>query len=121
MTQALGWETFSYPTTLDILLVSNSEKVVMQANPVIKNTVQAKSKVFHKTGSTNGFGTYVMFIPEENFGLVMMNKKNSQCRANQGGLSGLSVHKKQLSLLSLNRRKCLMIFELGYFLLLKRG
>jgi len=55
----------------------------MQANPVIKNTVQEKSQVFHKTGSTNGFGTYVMFIPEENFGLVMMmNKKNSQCRAN---------------------------------------
>ena len=76
MTQALGWETFSYPTTLDILLVSNSEKVVMQANPVVKNTVQAKSQVFHKTGSTNGFGTYVLFIPEENFGLVMlMNKK----------------------------------------------
>ncbi|MGG6831036.1 UNVERIFIED_CONTAM: serine hydrolase, partial [Staphylococcus haemolyticus] len=34
------------------------------------------SQVFHKTGSTNGFGTYVLFIPEENFGLVMMmNKK----------------------------------------------
>lgn len=75
MTQALGWETFSYPTTLDILLVINSEKVVMQANPVVKNTIQAKSQVFHKTGSTNGFGTYVLFILEENFGLVMMNKK----------------------------------------------
>lgn len=76
MTQALGWETFSYPTTLDILLESNSEKVVMQANPIVKNTIQEKSQVFHKTGSTNGFGTYVLFIPEENFGLVMMmNKK----------------------------------------------
>ena len=76
MTQALGWETFSYPTTLDILLESNSEKVVMQANPIVKNTIQEKSQVFHKTGSTNGFGTYVLFVPEENFGLVMMmNKK----------------------------------------------
>ena len=76
MTQALGWETFSYPTTLEILQESNSEKVVMQSNPVVKNTVQEKSKVFHKTGSTNGFGSYVFFVPEESFGLVMlMNKR----------------------------------------------
>ena len=76
MTQALGWETFSYPTTLEILQESNSEKVVMRSNPVVKETTQEKSKVFHKTGSTNGFGTYVFFVPEENFGLVMlMNKK----------------------------------------------
>jgi len=48
----------------------------MQANPIVKNTIQEKSQVFHKTGSTNGFGTYVLFVPEENFGLVMMmNKK----------------------------------------------
>lgn len=76
MTQALGWESFSYPTTLEILQESNSEKVVMRLNPVVKETTQEKSKVFHKTGSTNGFGTYVFFVPEENFGLVMlMNKK----------------------------------------------
>ncbi|OTG82207.1 class C beta-lactamase [Acinetobacter sp. ANC 4648] len=76
MTQALGWETFSYPTTLEILQESNSERVVMQSNPVVKETTQPKSKVFHKTGSTNGFGTYVFFIPEKRFGLVMlMNKR----------------------------------------------
>ena len=38
MTQALGWETFSYPTTLEILQESNSEKIVMQSNYVEKNT-----------------------------------------------------------------------------------
>lgn len=76
MTQALGWETFSYPTTLEILQESNSESVVMQSNPVIKDISQSKSKVFHKTGSTNGFGTYVLFIPEKGFGLAMlMNKR----------------------------------------------
>ena len=76
MSQALGWELFSYPTTLKILQESNSERIVMQSNPVIKDTTQPKSKAFHKTGSTNGFGTYVFFIPEEGFGLVMlMNKR----------------------------------------------
>jgi len=76
MTQALGWESFAYPTTLKILQDSNSEKVVMHSNPVEESTTQFKSKVFHKTGSTNGFGTYIIFIPEEKFGLVMlMNKR----------------------------------------------
>ena len=48
----------------------------MQSNPVEKTLVKTGSRVFHKTGSTNGFGTYVIYIPQENFGLVMlMNKK----------------------------------------------
>ena len=76
MTQALGWEMFSYPTTSEILQASNSKQILMGSNPVVKVLSQPKSKVFHKTGSTNGFGAYVLFIPEEGFGLVMlMNKK----------------------------------------------
>ncbi|AXY58144.1 class C beta-lactamase [Acinetobacter chinensis] len=76
MTQALGWEKFTYPATLQTLQESNSERVVMQSNPVEKTTVETGSKVFHKTGSTNGFGSYIIYIPEEKFGLVMlMNKK----------------------------------------------
>ena len=76
MTQALGWEMFSYPTTSEILQASNSKQILMGSNPVVKVLLQPKSKVFHKTGSTNGFGAYVLFIPEEGFGLVMlMNKK----------------------------------------------
>ena len=76
MTQALGWEMFSYPTTSEILQASNSKQILLGSNPVVKELSQPKSKVFHKTGSTNGFGAYVLFIPEERFGLVMlMNKK----------------------------------------------
>ncbi|MNR85128.1 Beta-lactamase precursor [compost metagenome] len=76
MTQALGWEMFSYPTTSEILQASNSKQILLGSNPVVKELSQPKSKVFHKTGSTNGFGAYVLFIPEEEFGLVMlMNKK----------------------------------------------
>ena len=76
MTQALGWEMFSYPTTSEILQASNSKQILLGLNPVVKELSQPKSKVFHKTGSTNGFGAYILFIPEEDFGLVMlMNKK----------------------------------------------
>jgi beta-lactamase class C ADC len=76
MTQALGWETFDYPASLETLLESNSDRVVMQSNPVEKTLVKSWARVFHKTGSTNGFGTYLIYIPEEKFGLVMlMNKR----------------------------------------------
>lgn len=76
MTQALGWEMFSYPTTSEILQASNSKQILLGSNSVVKELSQPKSKVFHKTGSTDGFGAYILFIPEEGFGLVMlMNKK----------------------------------------------
>ncbi|EPK5771075.1 ADC family extended-spectrum class C beta-lactamase [Acinetobacter baumannii] len=77
MYQALGWEEFSYPATLQTLLDSNSEQIVMKPN---NNKVTAISKepsvkMYHKTGSTTGFGTYVVFIPKENIGLVMLTNK----------------------------------------------
>ena len=36
---------------------------------------QRTLKMFHKTGSTNGFGTYVMLFLKENIGLVMLTNK----------------------------------------------
>lgn len=76
MIQALGWESFSYPASLEILQESNSEQIVMNSNKIITQFDQPMSKIFHKTGSTNGFGAYVLFIPEKQFGLVMLaNKK----------------------------------------------
>ena len=92
MTQTLGWETFHIrPRSIFCW------KVILKSRDTTKSGSQkycsGKITSFHKTGSTNGFGTYVLFIPEENFGLVMMMNKNSQCRANQGSLSSLSDHK----------------------------
>ncbi|MDC4893488.1 extended-spectrum class C beta-lactamase ADC-318 [Acinetobacter baumannii] len=75
MYQALGWEEFSYPTTLQTLLDSNSEQIVMKPNKVTAISKEPSVKMYHKTGSTNGFGTYVVFIPKENIGLVMLTNK----------------------------------------------
>ncbi|RSP97521.1 ADC family extended-spectrum class C beta-lactamase [Acinetobacter baumannii] len=75
MYQALGWEEFSYPATLQTLLDSNSEQVVMKPNKVTAISKEPSVKMYHKTGSTNGFGTYVVFIPKENIGLVMLTNK----------------------------------------------
>lgn len=75
MYQALGWEEFSYPAPLQTLLDSNSEQIVMKPNKVTVISKEPSVKMFHKTGSTNGFGTYVVFIPKENIGLVMLTNK----------------------------------------------
>ncbi len=75
MYQALGWEEFSYPAPLQTLLDSNSEQIVMKPNKVTAISKEPSVKIFHKTGSTNGFGTYVVFIPKENIGLVMLTNK----------------------------------------------
>ncbi len=75
MYQALGWEEFSYPAPLQTLLDSNSEQTVMKPNKVTAISKEPSVKMFHKTGSTNGFGTYVVFIPKENIGLVMLTNK----------------------------------------------
>ncbi|MCU7696253.1 ADC family extended-spectrum class C beta-lactamase [Acinetobacter sp. AYS6] len=75
MYQALGWEEFSYPAPLQTLLDSNSEQIVMKPNKVTAISKEPSVKIYHKTGSTNGFGTYVVFIPKENIGLVMLTNK----------------------------------------------
>ncbi|HCJ7949989.1 TPA: ADC family extended-spectrum class C beta-lactamase [Acinetobacter baumannii] len=75
MYQALGWEEFSYPATLQTLLDSNSEQIVMKPNKVTAISKEPSVKMYHKTGSTNGFGTYVVFIPKENICLVMLTNK----------------------------------------------
>ncbi|EJB8410111.1 ADC family extended-spectrum class C beta-lactamase [Acinetobacter baumannii] len=75
MYQALGWEEFSYPATLQTLLDSNSEQIVMKPNKVTAISKEPSVKMYHKTGSTNGFGTYIVFIPKENIGLVMLTNK----------------------------------------------
>ncbi|MFY7003074.1 ADC family extended-spectrum class C beta-lactamase [Acinetobacter pittii] len=75
MYQALGWEEFSYPATLQTLLDSNSEQIVMKPNKMTAISKEPSVKMYHKTGSTNGFGTYVVFIPKENIGLVMLTNK----------------------------------------------
>ncbi|MGI3267856.1 ADC family extended-spectrum class C beta-lactamase [Acinetobacter baumannii] len=75
MYQALGWEEFSYPAMLQTLLDSNSEQIVMKPNKVTAISKEPSVKMYHKTGSTTGFGTYVVFIPKENIGLVMLTNK----------------------------------------------
>ena len=78
MVQGLGWERYPYPVSLDQLLAGNSTDIVMQPNPVTALTGQpaAGPALFNKTGSTNGFGAYAAFVPDQRIGIVMLANKN---------------------------------------------
>jgi len=79
MVQGLGWEQYPYPISLERLLAGNSRSMIMEANAAAQLTSpQATSgpTLFNKTGSTNGFGAYVAFVPERKIGIVMLANRN---------------------------------------------
>ncbi|MCX2900613.1 class C beta-lactamase [Pseudomonas mandelii] len=79
MTQGLGWELYHYPITLDQLMAGNSTEMAMQAHEVRwLNPPQRQSQntLFNKTGSTGGFGAYVVFVPSIDAGVVILANKN---------------------------------------------
>lgn len=75
MTQALVWEQYRYPVVLDDLLAGNGSKMVLESHPVeaITPPLAPQADVWiNKTGSTNGFGAYVAFIPARQLGIVIL-------------------------------------------------
>ena len=79
MTQDLIWEQYSYPVRLQTLLAGNSPTVIFNALPAARISPPQeprKDVLINKTGSTNGFGAYVAFIPEKQFGIVILANRN---------------------------------------------
>lgn len=79
MQQGLGWEQYAYPLSLQRLLAGNSEKMIWDRNPaqaIHPSKLHYAARLFNKTGSTGGFGNYVLFVPYAQFGLVMLANKN---------------------------------------------
>ncbi len=79
MTQDLIWEQYPYPVALKTLLDGNASSMVLDARPVtaMKPPQEPRADVWiNKTGSTNGFGSYVAFVPEKHLGIVILANRN---------------------------------------------
>ncbi|MEG5265825.1 class C beta-lactamase [Pseudomonas sp. JDS28PS106] len=79
MTQAMIWEQYDAPLHLDALLQGNSREMVFESQRVeeLAPPLPAKDDVWvNKTGSTNGFGGYVAFLPERKLGIVVLANRN---------------------------------------------
>ena len=79
LTQDLIWEQYPYPTDLSVLLAGNSESMIFEANPAAQiNPVlpPQENVLINKTGSTNGFSAYILFVPSRKTGIVVLTNKS---------------------------------------------
>ena len=79
MTQDLIWEQYPYPVSVDALLDGNSARMAYEPTAVRELAPpMAPTPVawINKTGSTNGFGAYVAFVPSKQMGIVLLANKN---------------------------------------------
>jgi len=79
MTQDLIWEQYPFPVALETLLEGNSAAMAFNATPAAQiNPPEAPRQDvwINKTGSTNGFGAYVAFVPEKRLGIVILANKS---------------------------------------------
>lgn len=79
MIQDMIWEQYPYPAPIERMLAGNSPAVIFEPNPVtpiLPPLAPGGAYIINKTGSTNGFGAYVAFIPTERIGIVLLANKN---------------------------------------------
>ena len=79
MTQALGWERYAYPISLEKLQAGNSAEMALQPQPVARFAAPRPAEgdlLLNKTGSTNGFGAYILLLPARDTGLVILANRN---------------------------------------------
>jgi len=74
--QALVWERYPYPLDPCALRAGNANAMIFRPAPVERVTEPTEPFALSKTGSTGGFGAYVLVVPEEEFALVMLANRN---------------------------------------------
>lgn len=79
MIQGLGWEMFPDSTDLDRVLAGNSVQISFKPNEVTRLDPPQPPRtdvLINKTGSTNGFGAYVGFMPSRKIGIVLLANRS---------------------------------------------
>lgn len=79
MTQDLIWEQYPYPVTLRTVLDGNAPSAYFDPMPVTRidpPLAPSQETWINKTGSTNGFSTYIAFVPARRIGIVILANRN---------------------------------------------
>lgn len=76
--QAMIWEGYPWPVDAAQLAAGNSADMVLQPQPITHHAAtDLDGAVFlNKTGSTNGFASYVAMVPSEKIGVVILANRN---------------------------------------------
>ncbi|ELQ6263081.1 CMA family class C beta-lactamase [Cronobacter malonaticus] len=77
-TQGMMWEYYPWPSPLSRLVEGNSSQRIMKglaATAIVPPQPAPEAAWYNKTGSTNGFSTYAVFIPEKSIALIMLANK----------------------------------------------
>jgi beta-lactamase class C len=78
MTQDLIWEQYPYPVAPASLVAGKSARMFFRpvpVNAIVPPQKPMRNVWLNKTGSTNGFGAYVAFIPSKRLGIVLLANK----------------------------------------------
>ena len=73
--QALIWEQYPWPVAAETIAAGNASQMALKSHPATAITPPMPPRgdvLVNKTGSTNGFGAYVAFVPEKKIGIVML-------------------------------------------------
>lgn len=77
--QDMIWEQYPWPTDLERLTDGNSGKMILKSQPVQRIAAPLPPQdaaLLNKTGSTNGFGAYVVLLPGQELGIVVLANRN---------------------------------------------
>lgn len=77
--QGMIWEQYPWPVSVKQMVKGNGYDFILKPQPVeaINPPLPAQRDVIlNKTGSTNGFGGYVVLLPGEDLGIVVLANRN---------------------------------------------
>ncbi|MCA1407298.1 beta-lactamase [Ensifer sp. IC3342] len=78
-TQDMIWEQYPWPVDLETMVAGNSYDFILHPQKAVRiepALAPQKDVIINKTGSTNGFGGYVVLLPGENLGIVVLANRN---------------------------------------------